>query len=113
MASRFGISADLTYLGKPEEANAELQTIIDQGRSDGDTRLGLFGMNCGGCRQRQVQPSGTRDRQGSSLSQEIKENARRPHHFNLTMIAVSRKDYTTAKAEAEEFHKGHWGSVHW
>jgi len=39
VASRFGISADLTYSGKPQEANAELQTIIDKARNDGDTRL--------------------------------------------------------------------------
>lgn len=44
--------------------------------------------------------------EGSGLSQAIKENARRLHHFNLTMIAVGKKDYTTAKAEAEEFRKG-------
>jgi len=44
--------------------------------------------------------------EGSGLSQEIKENARRLYHFNLTMIAVGKKDYTTAKAEAEEFRKG-------
>jgi tetratricopeptide (TPR) repeat protein len=42
----------------------------------------------------------------SNLSQEIKENARRFHHFNLTMIAVGKKDYATAKAEAAEFRKG-------
>ena len=55
--------------------------------------------------------SGTFDRslqltEGSGLSPEIKENARRLHHFNLTMIAVGKKDYTTAKAEAAEFRKG-------
>lgn len=44
--------------------------------------------------------------EGSGLSQGIKENARRLHHFNLTMIAVGKKDYTTAKAELEEFRKG-------
>jgi tetratricopeptide (TPR) repeat protein len=43
--------------------------------------------------------------EGSGLSQEIKDNARRVHRFNLTMIAVGRKDYAKAKAEAEEFRK--------
>jgi tetratricopeptide (TPR) repeat protein len=42
----------------------------------------------------------------SGLSPEIKENARRLHHFNLTLIAVGRKDYSTAKAEAQEFRRG-------
>jgi tetratricopeptide (TPR) repeat protein len=44
--------------------------------------------------------------EGSSLSQEIKDNAKLLHHFNLTTIAVGKKDYATAKAEAEEFRKG-------
>jgi tetratricopeptide (TPR) repeat protein len=44
MASHFGMSADLTYMGKPQEAAAELQKILDQARSDGDTRLALFGL---------------------------------------------------------------------
>jgi tetratricopeptide (TPR) repeat protein len=152
MASRFGISADLTYLGKPEEANAELQQIIDQARNDGDTRLALFGMAVvaadSGKFDRAVQEIDKQytvaqkkndegamaadlgakgnillearkyadaekafDRsleltEGSGLSPNIKENARRLHHFNLTMIAVGRKDYTRARAEAEEFQKG-------
>jgi tetratricopeptide (TPR) repeat protein len=152
VASHFGISADLIYMDKPQEANAELQKIIDQARSDGDTRLALFGMavvaadsgkfdqaveeidkeyavaekkDDEGAMAADLQAKGNIllearkyadsqkafDRslqltEGSGLSQEIKENARRLHHFNLTMIAVGKKDYTTAKAEAEEFRKG-------
>lgn len=151
VASHFGISADLTYMGKPQEANAELQKIIDQARSDGDTRLALFGMavvaadsgkydqavqemdkefavaekkNDPAAMAADLQAKGNIllearkyadaqkafDRslqltEGSGLSQEIKENAMRLHHFNLTMIAVGKKDYTTAKAEEEEFRK--------
>jgi tetratricopeptide (TPR) repeat protein len=44
VASHFGISADLMYQGKHQEASAELQKIIDKARSDGDRRLALFGM---------------------------------------------------------------------
>jgi len=152
VASHFGISADLIYMDKPQEANAELQKIIDQARSDGDTRLALFGMavvaadsglfdqavqeidkeyavaekkNDEGAMAADLQAKGNIllearkyadsqkafDRslqltEGSGLSQEIKENARRLHHFNLTMVAVGKKGYTTAKAEAEEFRKG-------
>jgi tetratricopeptide (TPR) repeat protein len=152
VASRFGISADLTYMGKPQEANAELQTIIDQARSDGDTRLALFGMavvasdsgnfddavramdreyavaekkNDAGAMAADLQAKGNIllearkyadaqkafDRslqltEGSNLSQEIKDNATRLHHFNLTMVAVGKKDSPAAKAEAEEFRKG-------
>jgi tetratricopeptide (TPR) repeat protein len=44
--------------------------------------------------------------EGSTLSQEIKENARRFHHYNLVTVALGKKDYAAAKAEAEEFRKG-------
>lgn len=42
----------------------------------------------------------------SNLSQEIKENAKLFHHFNLTRVALAKKDLTTARAEAESFRKG-------
>jgi tetratricopeptide (TPR) repeat protein len=151
MASRFGISADLTYLGKPAEASAELQQIIDQARNDGDTRLALFGMavvasdsgkfdqaaqaidrEFAVAEKKNDAPSMSADLQakgnilleaskyaeakeafdrslqiiqGSNLSQEVKDNAARVHHYNLTMVAVGKKDLKTAKAEAEEFRK--------
>jgi tetratricopeptide (TPR) repeat protein len=44
--------------------------------------------------------------QDSNLSQEIKDNAKLFHHFNLTRVALAKKDMTTAKAEAETFRKG-------
>lgn len=152
VASHFGISADLLYMDKPQEANAELQKIIDQARSDGETRLALFGMavvaadrgkfdqavqaidkeyavaekkNDAGAMAADLQAKGNIllearkyadsqkafDRslqvtEGSGLSQEIKENATRLHHFNLALIAVGKKNYITAKAESEEFRKG-------
>jgi len=151
MASHFGISADLTYQGKPAEANAELQQIIDQARNDGDTRLGLFGMavvaadsgkfdqavqaidrefavaekkNDAGSMAADLQAKGNillearkyadaqkaferslEITQGSNLTPEIKDNAARVHHFNVALVAVGKKDLTTAKAEAEEFRK--------
>jgi len=43
---------------------------------------------------------------GSSLSQEIKDNATRLHHFNMAALAIGKKDYTAAKTHAEEFRKG-------
>jgi tetratricopeptide (TPR) repeat protein len=42
----------------------------------------------------------------STLSQEIKENAKRFHHYNLVTVALGKKDFATAKTEAEEFRKG-------
>jgi len=42
--SRFGISADYMYSGKPQEAAAELQSMADQARNDGELRTALFGM---------------------------------------------------------------------
>jgi hypothetical protein len=42
----------------------------------------------------------------SNLSQEIKDNARLLHHFNLTAMAIGRKDYAAAKTHAEEYRQG-------
>jgi tetratricopeptide (TPR) repeat protein len=42
----------------------------------------------------------------SSLSQEIKDNAKLFHHYNLARVALAKKDMTTAKTEAESFRKG-------
>ena len=42
----------------------------------------------------------------SSLSPEIKNNTALFHHYNLTRVALGKKDLTTAKAEAAEFRKG-------
>ena len=42
----------------------------------------------------------------STLSQEIKDNAKLFHHYNLTRVALAKKDLTTAKTEAESFRKG-------
>ncbi|HQR39231.1 MAG TPA: tetratricopeptide repeat protein [Blastocatellia bacterium] len=44
MASHSGISADLVYSGKPADATAELQIIMDKARNEGDQRTALFGM---------------------------------------------------------------------
>jgi tetratricopeptide (TPR) repeat protein len=44
--------------------------------------------------------------ESSSLSQEIKDNTKRFHHFNLATVALGKKDNATAKTEAEEFRKG-------
>ena len=42
----------------------------------------------------------------STMSQEIKDNAKLFHHYNLTRVALAKKDLTTAKTEAEAFRKG-------
>jgi tetratricopeptide (TPR) repeat protein len=42
----------------------------------------------------------------SNLSQEIKDNTRLFQHYNLARVALGKKDYATAKAEAAEFTKG-------
>ncbi len=44
--------------------------------------------------------------EGSSLSQEIKDNATLFHHYNLARVAIAKKDLATAKTEAEAFRKG-------
>src|SRR6476646_1764462 len=42
--SHFGISADLTCMGKPQEAEAELAKMVDQARNDGELRIAFFGL---------------------------------------------------------------------
>lgn len=42
----------------------------------------------------------------SSLSQEIKDNTRLFHHFNMARVSVGKKDLATAKTEAAEFERG-------
>jgi len=44
--------------------------------------------------------------EGSTLSEEIKNNNRRVSHFNRARVALAGKDLARAKTEAEEFRKG-------
>ena len=44
--------------------------------------------------------------EASNLSQGIKDNTKLFHHYNMATVALGKKDYSTAKAEAEEFRKG-------
>jgi tetratricopeptide (TPR) repeat protein len=150
--SHFGIAADLMYLGKPEDANAELQQMATQARNDGELRTAYFGMavvatdsgkleqalqamdkeyavaekkNDAASMAADLQAKGnilldagkydearrTFERslqlvEGSSLSQQIKDNAKEQQHFNLAVIALGKKDYAAAKAHAEEYDKG-------
>lgn len=41
----------------------------------------------------------------SNLPEEVKNNNRRFHHFNMARVALAEKDFATAKIEAEEFGK--------
>src|SRR5215468_341490 len=150
--SHFGISADLTYSGKVKEAAAELQTMADAARNDGELRTAYFGMavlasDSGKYDQAlsamdkeyavaekkgdtasmaaDLQAKGnilmqfgkfdeaakTFDKsaqlvENSTLSQEIKNNATLLHHFNLTAVAIAKKDLSSAKTHAAQFQKG-------
>src|SRR5688572_16526443 len=42
----------------------------------------------------------------SSLSQEVKDNTVLFHHYNLTRVAIGKKDFATAKTETEAFKRG-------
>jgi tetratricopeptide (TPR) repeat protein len=150
--SRFGISADLTYMGKPGDAEVDLQTMAERARNDGELRTALFGLavvasdsgkfdkaqqamdkeyavaekkndvasmaadlqakgNIASAAQKYDDANRYFDRsfemvQASSLSQEIKDNSKLLHHFNLAAIAIGKKDYAAAKTHAEEFRQG-------
>jgi tetratricopeptide (TPR) repeat protein len=151
-ASHVGIAADLMYLGKPDEAVAELQKMAAQSRSDGELRIALFGMAVvaadRGKLDQAVQeidkeyavaakkddvaamaadlqakgnifaqmPNYDQAQQqfdhsfeiieASSLSQEIKDNAKLLHHFNMAEIALGKKDYAAARTHTEQFRQG-------
>jgi tetratricopeptide (TPR) repeat protein len=42
----------------------------------------------------------------SDLSQEIKDNTKLNHHYYAAAVAMKKKDFSTAKAESEEYRKG-------
>jgi tetratricopeptide (TPR) repeat protein len=44
--------------------------------------------------------------QGSSLSQEVKDNAKLVHHYNMARVALAKNDVAGAKKEADEFRQG-------
>jgi tetratricopeptide (TPR) repeat protein len=150
--SHFGIAADLTYMGKPEDADAELQKMVEVSRNDGELRTALFGMavvaSDGGKFDKAVQAMDKEfavaekkndaasmaadlqakgniiaempkydlaaqqfDRslqiiESSSLSPEVKDNAKLLHVFNLAALAIGKKDYAAAKSHADEYRQG-------
>jgi tetratricopeptide (TPR) repeat protein len=150
--SRSGIAAALTYLGKPDEAAAELEQILDKARGDNDRRAAILGLATvyadGGKMEAalaevdklyalgekisdQVAMAGDlqirgailiemgRHREakdaferalklieGSAQSQELKDNAKLQHRYNLATVGLGDADRSAAKAEAEEFRKG-------
>lgn len=44
--------------------------------------------------------------QESSLSQEVKDNAKLAHHYNMARVALAKNDVAGAKKEADEFRQG-------
>lgn len=150
--SRFGLSADLTYMGKPEEAAAELKTMADRARNDGELRTAYFAMAVLAADQGKLDEAVQAiDKQyaiaqkkndmtamagdlrvkgnilmqmskfdlakqqfdhslqlmeASNVSQEAKDNARLMHWFDLTGVAIGKKDYTSAKIHSEQFRQG-------
>lgn len=44
--------------------------------------------------------------ESSNLSKEIKDNAKLLHHFNMTGLAIGKKDYAAAKTHADDYLKG-------
>ena len=44
--------------------------------------------------------------ESSTLSQAIKDNAKLQHHFNLTVLAIGKKNLAEAKSHAEQYRAG-------
>lgn len=150
--SHFGLSADYTYKGQPDQAAAELQTMADQARNDGELRTAYFGMAVLSSDGKQYEKAlaamdkefavaekkndaasmtadlqakgailmdemkydeaaktftrGLQITQSSSLSQEVKDNARLQSEFNLATVAIAKKDFASAKTHAEAYRQG-------
>jgi tetratricopeptide (TPR) repeat protein len=150
--SHFGIAADLMYMNKPDEAQAELAKMAEVARNDGELRTAYFGMavvasdrgkldkalqamdkeyavaekkNDAAAMAADLQAKGniqaemakydlaaqTFDRslqliESSSLSKEIKDNAKLLHHFNLAGVAIGKKDFASAKSHADQYRQG-------
>lgn len=100
--SHFGISADLMYQGKGQEASAELQKIIDKARSDGDRRLALFGKSV------VAADSGKLDQAGQEMDKEyaVAEKANDPGAMAADLqakgnILVQMQKYDVARQTFE------------
>ncbi len=150
-ASHFGISADLVYSGKPEDAAKELQTMAEQARNDGERRTAYFGMavvasDSGKFEQalqamdkeyavaekkndvvamsQDLQAKGNilqqmhryedaaqafdksaRMVEGENVSQQIKDNAKLLHLFNVTSLEIAKHDLAGAKKDSQEFSR--------
>ncbi len=150
--SHFGLSGDLMYKGQPEQARAELESMADQARNDGEMRTAYFGMAVvaadGGQFEKAAQAidkeyavaekksdvaAMAADLQakgnilvaaqkydeaakqfarslelteGSTLSQEIKDNAKLQNHFNLAVLAIERRDLAAARTHAGAYRQG-------
>jgi tetratricopeptide (TPR) repeat protein len=150
--SHFGIAADLMYMNKADEAQAELAKMAEVARNDGELRTAYFGMavvasdrgkldkalqaidkeyavaekkDDAAAMAADLQAKGsiqaemakydlaaqTFDRslqliESSSLAKEIKDNAKLQHHFNLTGLAIGKKDFASAKSHADQYRQG-------
>ncbi len=149
VASHIGIATDYCLKDQHEQARAQLQTLYDIARDDGERRGALFartvtyvdegnmamalqeldkqfvlGEKIGdapamsgdlGTMGAILQESGKYDEalakyelsvqyiEASTLSPEVKENARRLHINNAARIALLKKDLATAKTKSDEF----------
>jgi tetratricopeptide (TPR) repeat protein len=101
--------------GKTDQAIGELEKEYALDSKNQDPRqmaadassIGAILLNAGKPDQAQKRFQQALDLQlNSSLSPEVKEDARLAHHFDLGRIALAKNDLATAKSEASEYLKG-------
>jgi tetratricopeptide (TPR) repeat protein len=101
--------------GKPSEALASLDEQYALGQKTNDVAAMAFDNTLKGNilldmgkpdQARKEFEAGLQLVEGSSLSQEIKDNNRLVSHFNLARVALAKKDLATAKSEADAFRQG-------
>jgi tetratricopeptide (TPR) repeat protein len=106
------ISADQ---GRTDDAVAQLQTEYGIAEKGGDgvsmgadlMAMGNVLANAGRADEARVKyEESLAAVEASAAAEEVKENARRAHHFNLAWAALARHDLETARKEADVFRAG-------
>jgi tetratricopeptide (TPR) repeat protein len=111
----FAETVELVDSGKPAQALESLDAQYALGRKTNDVAAMAFDNTLKGNvlldmgkpdQAKKEFEAGVSLIQGSTLSQELKDNNRLVSRFNLARVALAKKDLAAAKAEADAFRQG-------
>jgi hypothetical protein len=103
-----GLKSRLKYLAEVDKQYALGEKSADVPNLAGDLQLkGNVLLEAGKYDEaKQAFERGLKTTQDSNLSQEIKDNTKLFQHYNLTRVALGKRDLAAAKTERQEFRKG-------